>query len=133
MTPITSYDDLIALEIQQFSVDWMWNHDPELKGAPLDMRAMKQYAIEPALNELYRLTLQLPVQVLARDRVVAEYPTTLWQHIKKAIGLRYAYVRVTQNESLIYPHIAIPPGLKIGHRLFVETASRVLGPVTDID
>jgi hypothetical protein len=63
-----------------------------------------------------RMTIQflaqwrLPVEVLADDKVIAEYPATLWDHIKKVLGFDYIKRQVRLNAVLAFPEIPVPKG-----------------------
>lgn len=57
-----------------------------------------------------RLTarLRVPGQVLQDDTLIAEYPVTLWDYIKRALGWRHRIAQVRMNEHLVYPEVQVP-------------------------
>lgn len=69
-----------------------------------------QYRIEYLARQI-SLVLKLPCQELADESVVAEWPSTLWDHIKKTLGLRYRKHQLLHSETLVFPDIDIPAHL----------------------
>jgi hypothetical protein len=65
--------------------------------------------------------MRVPAQVLQEDKVVAEYPASLWDHIKKAVGMKYATEKVKLTEYLLYPTIEVPKQFTDKVRLYVHT------------
>lgn len=54
-------------------------------------------------------SLRLPGEVLQDNKVVAEYPASLWDHIKKVLGFKHELVRVRCSETVVFPDIQLPP------------------------
>jgi hypothetical protein len=51
-------------------------------------------------------------------RLIASYPATLWDHIKQVLRLRHKRRYVYQQETIVYPSLAVRPGEQC--RVFVE-------------
>jgi hypothetical protein len=111
MTPIKLSGDRVVLTVQQCAVDFM----VEEGFASTGIQAYEQYLIDTAMRAI-RISFKYPAKVLQTDREIARYPATLWSHFFSVIGLRrYArYNVVLLNEHLAFPHVEIPPELKIG-------------------
>lgn len=71
-----------------------------------NVRAFVNYKLE-YLAHLLQAVVRLPTHE-QQDRVIAEYPDGLWQHIKAALGLQHRTVKVWFNETLIFPKIPAP-------------------------
>lgn len=65
--------------------------------------------------------LRIPAEILQENNVIATYPTTLWQHVRKCLGLDYDKTIVRMNEWLLYPNISAsrPPCKDV--RIWVST------------
>lgn len=113
---------IIELTIEQIGIDFLRTADPDL--GDVDFRARLQWDVEGAMNHL-RLYMMLPSKVLQKDRVIAEYPKTLWDHIKAALGLKHRTVQVYFQEVLYFPKVKIPPELgpvRVGTEVHARTA-----------
>jgi hypothetical protein len=64
------------------------------------------YRIEMMARQL-TACLELPVDVLQNDRLIAEYPDGLWQSVRKALRLKHRTRQVRMNEWLTFPAIDI--------------------------
>lgn len=102
---------LFLATVQQRAVDFM----VEEGFAPGGIETREWFVIETAMRAI-RISFKYPAKVLQQDHEIARYPATLWSHFLHAVGLgRYAvYKRVWLNEHLAFPHIEIPPEMKIG-------------------
>lgn len=96
---------LFVLTVQQWAVDTMMELDPVLGQAKMEM--MKQFCIEPMVHQL-RLSLKAPALVLQLDKVIATYPTSLWDYIKRAVRLPHKLTQVRLTEHLLFPTVQIP-------------------------
>lgn len=104
----------LELELKQYCI--AWSVDEEVLGAELDIRVHGQYSIE-YLAHLFQAHLRIPAKVLQENRIIAEYPSSLWQHLKKALRLKYETRKIRLNEYLMFPTIKMPP---FAHRLSVQ-------------
>jgi hypothetical protein len=106
------------LAIQQFSVNWM--HDEFDSSTELRTRVREQFTVESAMKML-RCDFWMPGKTLQDDRVVASWPTNLWQHIRKSLRLSYKKTELRVNEIVVFPTVEIPPELtKTGDRIFLR-------------
>ena len=65
------------------------------------IRVELDYALEHAA---YRLRMALlPLAEPTEERVLASYPATLWDHVKKVLGFKYRKYEVRQAETVVYP------------------------------
>ena len=51
-------------------------------------------------------------QVLAEDKVIAEYPATLWDHIKAKLGFEHRVKQVKLTEHVAFPEVSVPQHLQ---------------------
>lgn len=65
--------------------------------------------------------LRLPSIVLADGKAVASYPSSLWQHIRKALGLRYKVTEIKLREVVSFPDIPLPDPHCRRMRVYTET------------
>jgi hypothetical protein len=49
----------------------------------------------------------------SEPKVIASYPATLWDHIKKSLGLKHHRVWVMQEDTILYPQLEIPQADKV--------------------
>lgn len=71
------------------------------------------YFLDAFPQELaYRLTAEwrVPGEVLQDDTVVAEYPASLWDHLKSVLGFDHETVKVRVNEIVCFPDVPVPYG-----------------------
>lgn len=52
---------------------------------------------------------RLPADVLQDNRVIAEWPATLWDYIKAAFKRPHRTRQVRLNEAVIFPTVKLPP------------------------
>lgn len=52
---------------------------------------------------------RVPGEVLQDDTVIAEYPASLWDHIKSAFGLKHRTTQVRLNETVCFPDVPLSP------------------------
>jgi hypothetical protein len=111
--------------VQQYAVDFMIEEGFAKNG----VQAHEQYLLETAMRVI-RISFKYPAKVLQQDHEIARYPATLWSHLLQSIGLgKYAtYKRVLINEHFAFPHIELPPDLKIGASVCYDYHT-VLGPI----
>lgn len=102
---------LFIATVQQYAVDFLVDEGFASGG----IKAYEQFQLETAMRQI-RISFKYPAGVLQQDREIARYPATLWSHFLSVIGLkRYArYKVVLLNEHFAFPHIELPPELKIG-------------------
>lgn len=92
----------LRLAIKQYEASVLINHIG-------DVKFELTYHIE-TLCYLLRAAVRIPAEVLSDRKVVASYPTNLWQYIRKALGLKYLKTDVRVSEHLLYPTIKVPRG-----------------------
>jgi hypothetical protein len=80
--------------------------DEVIAGENVEVRC--DYAIRELAWQLTAV-LKTPAQVLQDNRVIAEYPDGLWQHIRKKLGLTHRSNLVRLTEWLTFPTVAVPP------------------------
>ncbi len=90
---------------------------------PGNGHAYMRYMLEGQLRAI-TIMLKVPAKVLQDDRVVAEYPDGLWQHIRKSIGLKHRKVVLRANEWVTFPTVEIPP-LEKPMRIYYSVGSRI--------
>jgi hypothetical protein len=117
---------LFLATVQQYAVDFMVDHGFATGG----LDAQEYFVLETAMQAI-RISFRYPAQVLQHDQEIARYPATLWSYLLHAVGLgRYArYKVVLLNENLSFPHIEIPPELKIGATVCFDWRIAELGKV----
>lgn len=70
-----------------------------------------------AIAAAFRVNLRCPGVVAQDDKVVASYPASLWQHVRKTLRLPYREVKVRVKETIMFPQIEIPEEVKQGMRI----------------
>ena len=94
----------ISLAVEQIVVATFL--DADLALAPQNIRVDYKYHAEYLAHQL-RVSLHLPTYEL-EDRVVAEWPATWVQHIRKRLGLGYRRQHVRLRQVLVVPDIPAP-------------------------
>lgn len=58
----------------------------------------------------YRLiaSMRIAGDVLQDDRIVAEYPATFWDHVRKVFGFSYRKDVVRVKETVLFPEMQLP-------------------------
>lgn len=87
-----------------------------------------------AVHCAYQFTaaMHVPGKSLPRQ-LLAEYPASLWQHVKKALGLKHDTLKVWRDASVLFPNIAIPERLRSGARVGLRYLTKVPPTVKDDD
>jgi hypothetical protein len=77
----------------------------------IDERQLAVYLERTVVEAGERLTvsLMLPAVVLQEDRVVSDYPASLWQHIRATLGLKYKRTEVRITEVALFPEFKPAP------------------------
>lgn len=70
--------------------------------------------------------LKVPGQVLQNDRVLATYPASFWDYIKRALRLKHRLTEVRLTEHLLYPEVAVPERFAKSVRLYVAPSVQTL-------
>lgn len=73
-----------------------------------DVRSLLDYHASTQAHMLSSV-MRVPADVLQNDRVIATYPTTLWDYIKRSLRLKYKRTEVRISEHLLYPMVEAPP------------------------
>ena len=117
---------LFLATIQQYAVDFMIEEGFATGG----IEAHDQWVLETAMRAI-RISFKYPAKVLQQDREIVRYPASVWSHLLISVGLkRYAkYKIVLLNEHLAFPHIELPPELKIGATVCYDYRIAELGKV----
>lgn len=105
--------ETVTLELKQYCVDRLV--DAGMKDASKRVRAQMQYSMQYMAEHLCVDLFVLGKDI--QDREICRYPTTLWQHIRKVLGLHYQYRAHRLRESMHYPTLPLPPKLG-GHKAF---------------
>lgn len=94
------------------------------------IEAHEQFLLDTAMRAI-RISFKYPAKVLQQDREIARYPATLWSHLLQSVGLgKYAtYKAVLLNEHFAFPHIELPPEMKIGATVCYDYRIVELGKV----
>lgn len=96
--------EVLELQIKQWAVSQLI--DDGLDMHPDNLKVFMQLRAEWLAYQLTAM-FYLPSQTI-QDRVIAEYPTTLWDHIKKALRLKYRTTQVRLQQWLVIPEIPQP-------------------------
>ncbi len=116
---MVNYDEdikSITLDVQRYVASSLMD-----AGFSVNVKAEVQYRAE-YLGYLLSAMMKVPGQVLQDERVLASYPATFWQHVRKVLGLKYERVEVRLTEHLLYPTIEVPNKLGDKVRLYVKTS-----------
>jgi hypothetical protein len=91
--------EAIRLQIEKFACAIMLS-EHMIADAPVEVVA--RYAAEEGCYH-FRMALGVPVGQARHNDVIAEYPATLWDHIKQRLGLKHKLARVTYTEVITFP------------------------------
>jgi hypothetical protein len=117
---------LFLATVQQYAVDFMVEEGFAKNG----IETHEQWLLDTALRAI-RISFKYPAYVLQQDRIIARYPATLWSHLLISVGLRRwaKWKAVLLNEHFAFPHIELPPELKIGATVCYDYRTVTLGKV----
>lgn len=105
----------VTLAAKRYMVSYLLDHGI----VPQDFNCEIQYAAHRAA---YMFCAELRMWGEDDDpRLLADYPQTLWDHIKSKLGLKHKRFYVYQQETVIYP--SIPPQ-RLESRVVVNTYVR---------
>lgn len=112
--------ETVEMTVQQYCVSMLsddgWT-DPHV-------RADAMYRIEMLAHQL-TATFYAPGQVLQNDRVLATYPTTLWDSVKARLGWRHNKTVVRLTEHLLFPNVSLKRYGRIGESVKLYIAPRI--------
>jgi hypothetical protein len=94
-----------SLPLEQFSATLLMEDGLDVH--PSNLKLHSEYQLK-YLAKQFTLVLTAPTAPI-QDRIVAEYPLTLWDHIKSKLRLKYKKASIRFKELAVYPHIAVPP------------------------
>lgn len=106
------------LPIKQWACDSLvdWDYD--------NVKVVVERSLESMVYHI-RLLVQAPTEALQQDRVIAEYPATWVQHIRKRLGWKHRTTQVKLSEYWVFPGIPVPKYAKdVKVALYSETVSR---------
>ena len=117
--PVKDEIEVVRLRLEQYCASMLvdelgWN-DPQV-------RALTQYRIE-CLAHMLTAAHTAPALVLQNNRVLADYPTTLWDHIKSKLGRRHNRTVIRMAEHLTFPKVKLPHPLKNEFLVYVRPST----------
>lgn len=95
-----------------------------------NLKVACRYSVERMAYELH-LSLRLLGEP-PHERVLATYPTTRWDCLKCALGMKHNRTQVMQQETVVYPKIPVPEYANEA-RIYVSNAIRPEGTRFDWD
>ena len=107
----------LELEVQRYITSVLID-ECEFSMDPSQIKVAMEYRGEHMAYQLSAV-MAVPGKRLPR-LVIAEYPASLWQYIRKTLGLSHDTVKVWRDEVVLFPDIAIPPELAARGRVSIH-------------
>lgn len=95
----------IDLPIKEWCISWLQDNDIPLSIENLSVVTecnLRGYC------DQFMVHMRLPEQVIQENKVVASYPTTLWDHVKERLGWKHNRTVHKLSEYWTFPHIEVP-------------------------
>lgn len=113
----STHIETFTLDVEQFFVAKLVD---ESLFACADNTKVEAYFVAEALAYGIQASFRVPAKILQEREVIASWPSSLWQHIRKSLGLSYKSTSVILTEKLLFPNAPIPESWRRGMRVNVQ-------------
>ena len=121
--PFSKYDHT-PLDVERFEIPYQEYYSeialtPDMLSYWDNKDDLKDY-LEGIHIRRFKAMLKLPAKVMQEKQVIAEYPATWVQAIRKRLGLRYRVIQVKLSEHLVFHTLKVPHHLRDKNSLYTE-------------